>query len=141
MTSMPSPAAIARHDPRRLRGLFDRATLLAQQHQMTSVFVGIAGPEGDLLAPDFIAFVESELRVEDSVFRLLRERAVLLLTDVDCGKASAVLERLRSDFCSRFAPSVRFEVALRFHQVDAGGGVATAKDILPRIFGPVPESH
>lgn len=132
MTSPP----LASQDPRQLRALFDRATLLAQEHRVTSVFVGIAGVEGDLLAPDFIDFVESELRVEDSVFRLLRERAVLLLTDVDQGQAEAVLERLRSAFIGQFAPSAAFDVALGFEQVDTGRCLATAKDILPKLFAP-----
>lgn len=121
--------------------LFDRATALAQRHEVTSVFVGIAGRDGDLLVPDFIAFVESELRVEDAVFRMLRERAVLLLTDVSQAQAQAVMDRLRASFVSRFAPSTVFEVSLRFHQVEAGRTVATAKDVLPRLFVPVEESE
>lgn len=135
MTSPPT----SNHDPRHLRLLFDRATVLAQRHEVTSVFVGIAGRDGDLLVPDFIAFVESELRVEDAVFRMLRERAVLLLTDVTSSQAEAVMDRLRGSFVSRFAPSTFFEVVLRFHQVDAGRTVATAKEVLPRLFAPVEE--
>jgi hypothetical protein len=131
-----SPPSIANDDPRHLRALFDRATVLAQRHEVTSVFVGIAGRDGDLLVPDFIAFVESELRVEDAVFRMLRERAVLLLTDVDRNQAEAVMDRLRGSFSSRFAPSAFFEVDLGFHQVDAGRNVATAKEVLPRLFAP-----
>ena len=68
-----------RGDPRHLRALFERASLLSRQHGLPSVFVGVAGVEGDLLVRDFLDFVEAELRVEDVVFRLLRERAVLWL--------------------------------------------------------------
>jgi hypothetical protein len=136
-----SPPPIAHDDPRHLRALFERATVLAQRHDVTSVFVGIAGQDGDLLVPDFIAFVESELRVEDAVFRMLRERAVLLLTDVDCPQAQAVMDRLRGSFASRFAPSALFAVDLAFHQVDAGRNVATAKEVLPRLFAPVEDGE
>ncbi len=130
MTPPPPP----KHDPRHLRGLFDRATDLAQNHGVTSVFVGIAGEESDLLAPEFIDFVESALRVEDSVFRLLRGRAVLLLTDVDEPGARTVLERVHAEFVSQFAPRGGFDAALGFHQVDPGPRVALAKEILPAIF-------
>ncbi len=131
-----SPHQPPKHDPRHLRGLFDRATDLAQNHEVTSVFVGIAGDEADLLAPEFIDYVESALRVEDSVFRLLRGRAVLLLTDVDQNRAAEILERVRLDFANQFAPRDGFEVELGYHQVDPGPKVALAKDILPAIFAP-----
>ncbi len=137
LTMTPQPP---KHDPRHLRGLFDRATDLAQNHSVTSVFVGIAGDEADLLAPEFIDYVESALRVEDSVFRLLRGRAVLLLTDVDQTRASDVLERVRDEFAGQFAPRDGFEVELGYHQVNPGPKVALAKEILPSIFGPDPRT-
>jgi GGDEF domain-containing protein len=113
----------------------DRASDLARVHRVTSVFVGIAGREGDLLAPEFIDFVESALRMEDVLFRLLRERAVVLLADVDRGKAEEIFERLRDDFSARFATASDFEMDLGFYQVDGHGGHATAKVVLPVIFG------
>ena len=88
----------AKRDPRRLRALMDRAFLLMREHQIGSVFIGIAGPEGDLLIPEFVAFLESQLRVEDGIFVLTRERAVLLLTDVDLEQAKQVVARIREDF-------------------------------------------
>ncbi|MAE95698.1 MAG: hypothetical protein CL910_13665 [Deltaproteobacteria bacterium] len=136
MLSMTPQQPPPRHDPRYLRGLFDRATDLAQSHDMTSVFVGIAGDEADLLAPEFIDYVESALRVEDSVFRLLRGRAVLLLTDVTQERAASVLGRIRDDFVSRFAPRDGFEVQLGYYQVEGAQKVALAKEILPIIFDP-----
>ena len=66
-------------DPRRLREILDRALDLAQRHSLTSVLVGIAGGEDDPLFPEVVAYVESGLRVDDSVFRMTRERVVLLL--------------------------------------------------------------
>jgi hypothetical protein len=124
----------AKRDPRRLRALMERAFLLSKDHRVPSVFIGIAGPEGDLLVPEFIAFLESELRVEDGVFALTRERAVLLLTDVDLAQAKQVVERLRRAFESRFPSAGDLPVAIRFQPVKVGGKQPTAKAILPRLF-------
>lgn len=134
MLSMTPQQQPAKHDPRFLRGLFERATDLTQTHGVVSVFVGIAGDEADLLAPEFIDFVESALRVEDSVFRVLRGRAVLLLADVTQERAISVLERIREDFTSQFAPRDGFEVRLGYYQVEGPRKVALAKEILPVIF-------
>jgi hypothetical protein len=127
-------AETAKRDPRRLRALMDRAFLLMREHAVGSVFIGIAGPEGDLLVPEFIAFVESALRVEDGIFVLTRERAVLLLADVDLATAKQVLQRVKDDFSSRFPSAGELPVAIRFHAVRAGGRQPTAKAILPRLF-------
>jgi hypothetical protein len=134
MEAMAATHSLSKHDPRRLRGMMERASDLARGHQVTSVFVGIAGREGDLLAPEFIDFVESALRMEDAIFRLIRERAVVLLTDADRSQAEEILGRLRDDFLARFGPSMEFEVALGYFQVDGHGGHATAKVVLPAIF-------
>ena len=131
MAAMAPTHSLPKHDPRRLRGMMDRASDLARTHQVTSVFVGIAGREGDLLAPEFIDFVESALRMEDAVFRLIRERAVVLLTDADRGRAEEIFQRLCADFAERFAPAHDLEVDLGFYQVDDH---ATAKAVLPAIF-------
>jgi len=131
MEAMTTDYSLPKHDPRRLRGMMDRASDLARGHRVTSVFVGIAGREGDLLAPEFIEFVESALRMEDAIFRLLRERAVVLLTDVDRGQAEEIFERLCGDFAARFGASTAFEVDLGYFQID---GHATAKVVLPAIF-------
>jgi hypothetical protein len=124
-----------RGDPRHLRLLFDRASLLSREHKLRSVFVGVAGPEGDLLVRDFLDFVEAELRVEDAVFRLLRERAVLWLADVDLEAARGVLTRLYDDFAARFPSTLGLRLERGFHRVEPGT-VPTAKDVLPLLFGP-----
>jgi len=124
-----------RGDPRYLRALFERASLLSREHRLRSVFVGVAGPEGDLLVRDFLDFVEAELRVEDAVFRLLRERAVLLLADVDLAAASAVLSRLYDGFAARFPTTLGLRIEQGFYRVEPGS-VPTAKDVLPLLFGP-----
>jgi hypothetical protein len=139
MAAMAPTHAFPKHDPRRLRGMMDRASDLARGHQVTSVFVGIAGREGDLLAPEFIDFVESALRMEDAIFRLIRERAVVLLTDADRSQAEEIFERLCGDFAARFGPSTGFEVDLGYFQVDGRGGHATAKVVLPTIFSAAEE--
>ena len=124
-----------RGDPRLLRSLFERASLLSREHQLRSVFIGVAGPEGDLLVRDFLDFVEAELRVEDVVFRLLRERAVLWLADLDLDAASGVMSRLYDDFASRFPTTIGLRIERGFHRVEPGT-VPTAKDVLPLLFGP-----
>lgn len=124
-----------RGDPRHLRALFERASLLSRKHRLPSVFVGVAGPEGDLLVRDFLDFVEAELRVEDIVYRLLRERAVLWLADVDLAGANGVMGRLHDDFASRFPTTLGLRIERGFHRVEPGT-VPTAKDVLPLLFGP-----
>jgi GGDEF domain-containing protein len=114
--------------------MMDRASDLARGHQVTSVFVGIAGREGDFLAPEFIDFVESALRMEDAIFRLIRERAVVLLADADRVQAEEIFERLRGDFAARFGSLMEFKVDLGYFQVNGHGGHATAKVVLPAIF-------
>lgn len=124
----------AKRDPRRLRALMDRAFGLMREHRVGSVFIGIAGPEGDLLVPEFIAYLESALRVEDGIFVLTRERAVLLLADVDVEQAKRVVERIQDDFARRFPSAGDLPVSIRFHPVRAGGKQPTAKAILPKLF-------
>jgi hypothetical protein len=135
MQSFHPTSALDRGDPRHLRALFERASLLSREHRLPSVFIGVAGPEGDLLVRDFLDFVEAELRVEDTVFRLLRERAVLWLADVDLAAASSVMSRLHDDFASRFPTTIGLRLEKGFHRVEPGT-VPTAKDVLPLLFGP-----
>ena len=135
MQSLHPTSVQDRGDPRHLRALFERASLLSREHRLPSVFVGVAGPEGDLLVRDFLDFVEAVLRVEDIVFRLLRERAVLWLADVDLAAANNVLARLHEGFASRFPTTLGLRIEHGFHRVEPGT-VPTAKDVLPLLFGP-----
>jgi hypothetical protein len=131
--AMALPSSIPKDDPRQLRVLFERAALCSRAHKVPCVFIGVAGEEGDLLARDFLDFVESELRVEDAIFRMLRERAVLLMTDIDEATARRVMERLRSEFAARFAPST--DLAFGFGYFHVGPGkTPTVKDVLPVLF-------
>ena len=124
----------ASSDPRQLRAILGRVAQMANEHSIPSVIIGIAGGAGDLLFPELAAFVESALRVEDSIFRMTRERAVLLLTDVDRAGAEEILERLLDDFRERF-PAVRDpNLSIRYFEVRAGAGDVTVKAVLPSLF-------
>jgi hypothetical protein len=131
--SMAQPSSIPKDDPRQLRVLFERAAYCSRVHHVSSVFVGVAGDEGDLLARDFLDFVESELRVEDAIFRMLRERAVLLMTDIDEQTARKVMERLVTEFAARFGPSAEISFDFGYFAV-APGKTPTVKDVLPALF-------
>ena len=85
-------------DPRKLRELLGKAALLASDHSLSSVVVGIAAAEGELVFPDVVDFVESALRVDDAIFRMTRDRAVLFLADVSRSNAEAIVDRLLADF-------------------------------------------
>lgn len=128
----PTPE-LGKSDPRRLRGLMERSAALAREHRMTSVFVGIAGREGDLMIPEFISFVESALRVEDAIFSLTRERALVLLVDVERSQAEVIFDRVRRDFQERFPSTAVLDASLCFFEVHEGIH-PTAKEVLPRVF-------
>ena len=79
-------------DPRRLRSLLDRARDLAREHAVPSVMLGLTARTGDLNFPEFVAFLQSALRVEDAIFRMTRERAVVHLADLELEKAREVAQ-------------------------------------------------
>jgi len=128
-------------DPRRLRDLLARAQGLAREHELGSVLVGLAGFEGDPVFAEVVDFVESALRVDDSVFRMTRERVVLLLTDVDESGARRVVGRILDDFREHFPAPADPTIALGFFPVAAGVVELTAKDVLPRLFAAPPLTH
>ena len=130
---MANVSNLEKDDPRQLRVLFERAAFLSRVHKVPSVFVGVAAEEGDLLARDFLDFVEAELRVEDTIFRMLRERAVLLLADVERKPAERVMERLKADFAARFAPRTERPFSLAYFPVSPGL-TPTVKEVLPALF-------
>jgi GGDEF domain-containing protein len=128
-------------DPRRLRDLLTRACGLASDHELTSVLVGLAGFEGDSVFMEVVDFVESALRVDDSVFRMTRERVVLLLTDVDESGARRVVSRILEDFREHFPAPTDPALALGYFQISTETGEPTAKDVLPRLFASSPPCH
>ena len=128
-------------DPRRLRELMERAETLAREHGLRSVVVGLAGFEGDTLFPEIVDYIESALRVDDSVFRLTRERVVLLLTDVDVEKASGILHRLLDEFHENFPSASAPAVGLGYFLVAPGVADVSVKTVLPNLFATPPKAH
>jgi hypothetical protein len=121
-------------DPRKLHDLLGKAASLACDYSLHSVAVGIAGREGDLLVPEVIDFFESMLRVDDSIFRMTRERAVLLLADVDRARAEEIVERVMGGFRERFSTVVDPEVRLGFFEVTPDERDVTVKHLLLALF-------
>jgi hypothetical protein len=128
-------------DPRELRNLLDKASELARAHALHSVVVGLAGFEGDLEFPEVVDYVESALRMDDALFRMTRERAVVLLTDVNRERALEIMERLMVEFRERFPSLTEPTVSLGYYEVAPGGVPASAKRVLPRIFASSPQAH
>ena len=122
-------------DPRKLTQMISRVSDLAEAHAVCSVVVGVAAKEGDLLFPDYLAYLESALRVEDQIFRMTRERAVLYLSDVDATKAAEVLVRIFSQFCDEFPTAEAPEFEQRMLEVRPGLGPLSVKDVLTSVFG------
>ena len=128
-------------DPRRLRALLDRVVNLAYDHRLCSVIVGVSGLETDPLFEEVVRFVGSALRVDDSIFRMTRNRAVFFLADVDRDHASVIMERVLRDFSVRFPTSKSAEVSLSYFEVSPGMEGVTLKEVLPALFAPPPEAH
>ena len=127
-------------DPRRLRDLLDRAQALASEHDVSSVVVGMAGFEGDQDFPDLVDYVVSALRIDDAIFRLTPERAVVVLADADASRAGEVMERVMQDYRERFPALTRPAVSLGYFEVQPQVEEVAVKDVLPRIFRP-PVAH
>ncbi len=125
----------ANDDPRKLRELLNRAAELAHDHELHTTFVGMASQEGDPLFPEFVDFVESALRMDDAIFRMTRERSVLLLADVDQAGAEEILARLLADFRANFANLEDPEVRYGYFEVLPGSGEVSVKRVLPTLFG------
>ncbi len=123
-------------DPRRLRGLLDRACDLAREHAVPSVMLGLTSKEGDRAFPEFVAFLQSALRVEDAIFRMTRDRAVVHLADLDPTGAQEVFDRLVSDFNDEFPTMTPPEFDARFYEVKPGASDVRLKDVLTEIFAP-----
>ena len=121
-------------DPLRLREVLARTAALASEHSVASVIVGFSAGDTDRLFPDFVSFVESELRVEDSVFRLTRERALLFLADVRPDQARSVVERLVDGFQREFPSAEGPSLRIRYFEVPAGTTEVTVKQLLPAVF-------
>ena len=121
-------------DPRKLRDLLGKAVTLASQHSLDSVVVGIAAGEGEPGFPDIVDFMESALRVDDVVFRMTRDRAVLFLADVNRHDAEAIVDRLLGEFRASSLMAQLPGLSLGFFDVSAGTRELTVKEVLPELF-------
>jgi GGDEF domain-containing protein len=128
-------------DPRRLREILDRALNLALRHSLTSVLVGLGGDEGDPLFPEIVGYVESGLRVDDSVFRMTHERVILLLTDVDVAGAESIVSRLAEEFAERFPAAAAARLEVHCFEVAPSSLELTLKQVLPLLFPGPPAPH
>jgi len=108
---------------------------------LRSVVVGLSGLEGDPLFEEVVRFICSALRVDDSIFRMTRNRAVFFLADVDLAGATEIMERVLRDFGVRFPASQVAEVSLSYFEVSPGMQSVTLKEVLPALFAPPPEAH
>ncbi len=122
-------------DPRKLSKMIARVTDLAATHAVSSVVVGVAAEEGDLLFPDYLAYLESALRVEDQIYRMTRERAVLYLADVDATGAAEILVRIFAEFCKEVPASEAPEFEQRMLEVRPGVGELSVREVLTSVFG------
>lgn len=127
-------------DPRKLREMLEKAAGLASHHSLHSVMVGMAGDEGDLIFPELVDFFESALRVDDAIFRMTRERAVLMLADADRGRAEEIVDRLLNGFRERFSAVEDVQVNLGYFEVVPDSKPLSIKHVLPTIFSP-PSAH
>jgi len=128
-------------DPRKLRAMLDRAASLACDHSLKCVVVGLAAAEGDLIFPELVSFIESALRVDDAIFRMTRERAVLVLADADRARAQEIVERLVGDFRERFPSAQEPSLSLGYYEVTHTTRSVTAKEILPAVFRSASSVH
>jgi len=133
-TASSTPSAALSDDPREIREHLLRSCELANHHGLPSVVVGVAGSEGDLLAPELIGYMQSALRVEDAIFRMTRERAVLFLADVDRSRAEEIVARLLHEFGRRFPAASSPRICLGYFEVRPGCEQLLVKDVLPAIF-------
>jgi hypothetical protein len=128
-------------DPRKLRALLDKVVNLADDHRLTSVLVGLAGPEGDLVFPEVVDFVGSALRIDDAIFRMTRNRAVLFLADANRERAEEIMERVMDAFSEQFAIAESPAVGITYFEVAPGMQGVTLKAILPSLFAPDQNCH
>lgn len=121
-------------DPRKLSALLARIADLAEVHSVSSVVVGIACETGDLLFPEFVEFLRSALRVEDGIYRMTRERAVVHLADLDMDSGRSVFNRLLDEFLEEFPAAKEPSFEINSYPVEAGGEKLQNKQLLREIF-------
>ena len=136
-----SPSSDQNDDPRRLRELIEKVSNIASTYAVGSVVVGMAGAEGDLMFPEVVDFVGSALRIDDAIFRMTRNRAVLFLADADRERAQEIVERVMEAFAEQFATSESPNVGISYFEVAPGKEDLTLKNILPLLFARSKDCH
>jgi GGDEF domain-containing protein len=121
-------------DPRKLSALLARIAELAESHNVNSVVVGVSARAGDRLFPEFVEFLRSALRVEDGIYRMTRERAVVHLADLDMDGGQTVFNRLLDEFMEEFPAARDPEFEINFYLVAAGSENLQNKQVLTEIF-------
>jgi GGDEF domain-containing protein len=121
-------------DPRKLSALLARVADLAHTHHVGSVIIGISAQSGDLMFPEFVEFLRSALRVEDAIFRMTRERAIIHLADLELVGGKSVFGRLLDDFLEEFPATKEPDFKITFFEVSAGVEKLKNKDVLTEIF-------
>ena len=121
-------------DPRKLSAMISRVSDLASEHGVTSVLAGLTAEAGDLVFSEYIEFLQSALRVEDGIFRMTEERAVIHLADVDPEQAEQVLNRLATTFNAQFPSMRRPLFQMRLFKVGPESAEVRVKDVLTQIF-------
>ena len=121
-------------DPRKLVSLLARVAELSRVHSVGSVMVGLSAPAGDRLFPEFVEFLRSALRVEDGIFRMTRERAVVHLADIDLDDGRTVTARLLEDFLDEFPTAKNPCFEMNFFLVPPGCDEIENKVLLQQIF-------
>ena len=111
-----------------------RVAELSQTHDVGSVIVGMSAPAGDLMIPEFVEFLRSALRVEDAIFRMTRERAIVHLADLEIAGGKSVFGRLLEEFIEEFPSVNEPEFQIAFFDVRAGVEKLQSKDVLTEIF-------
>jgi len=128
-------------DPRKLRDMLQKASSLAADYDLTSVIIGASGVAGDRLFAEMVDYIGSALRVDDSICRLTRERAVFLVADADRERAAEILERLMNGFRANFTPVRDPQVDLSYFEVTPDKADLSVRDVLPSLFDATAVSH
>jgi len=123
-------------DPRKLSAMVAHASELAENHDVRSVMVGLTADAGDTRFPEYVHYLQSSLRVEDRIFRMTRERAVVLLADCEVEQAEKILTRLMSEFMDEFPSLTEPRFERRCVEVKPHGEKMRVKDVLTAVFAP-----
>jgi UDP-N-acetylglucosamine acyltransferase len=127
-------------DPRRLRELMERAELLAREHGLRSVVVGLAGFEATRCSRR--SSTTSRARCAWTT-RCSGSRAsawCCCSPDVDVEQASGIVHRLLGEFRENFPSANEPSVGLGFFEVAPGVVDVSVKSVLPNLFATPPKS-